>query len=101
MYNLVSKLSGEVTGDTKEKLDGLKKAVETLERDLHLMSFTSRNKRRTNGEGEDKNQLSKRLKTNEGTGGAAGELEAYGYQVVPESIEDNAGGLWEPLIKVR
>jgi hypothetical protein len=96
LYNFASKLNEEDSANTKDVIEELKETVKGVKDEYKLPSFTSFIKR-TKKEDDSQRQPSKRYR---GDGSAGDQLQAHGYKVVPETFEDESGGLWEPLVKV-
>ncbi|KAH9041687.1 kinase-like domain-containing protein [Lactarius pseudohatsudake] len=99
LYNFCSALADEIDdGDTGTKVKKLATSVENFRKKHKLQTFTSRSKRTANDDGE--NQPERNVRPKGGDGGADEQLEAYGYQVVPDILETE-GGTWESIDKVQ
>ncbi|KAH8982946.1 kinase-like domain-containing protein [Lactarius deliciosus] len=82
LYNFCSALADESdNGDTGTKVKKLATSVEQFSKEHDLPTFTDKTK-------------------HGGDGGAAEQLEAYGYEIVPDILETE-GGTWELIDKVR
>jgi hypothetical protein len=93
LYNLSSALNDEnESGDTKRKVEELATSVSKVSKEHKLPTFTGKTKR-----GEDQAEPNVRRKANDG--GANEQLEACGYEVVPDVLETD-GGAWELISKV-
>ncbi|KAH9168836.1 hypothetical protein EDB89DRAFT_1559152 [Lactarius sanguifluus] len=81
LYNFCSALADESdNGDTGTKVKKLATSVEKFSKEHDLPTFTDKTK-------------------HGGDGGAAEQLEAYGYEVVPDILETE-GGTWELIDKL-
>ncbi|KAH9995504.1 kinase-like domain-containing protein [Russula vinacea] len=93
LYNLSSALNDESeSGDTKRKVEELATSVSKVSKEHKLPTFTGKTKR-----GEDQAEPNVRRKANDG--GANEQLEACGYEVVPDVLETD-GGAWELISKL-
>ncbi|KAH9177384.1 kinase-like domain-containing protein [Lactarius sanguifluus] len=99
LYNFCSALADESdNGDTGTKVKKLATTVKNFGTEHRLQAFTSNSKRTGNDDGE--NQPERNVRPKGGNGGADEQLEAYGYQVVPDILETE-GGTWELIDKVQ
>ncbi|KAF8465806.1 kinase-like domain-containing protein [Russula ochroleuca] len=93
LYNLSSALNDESeNGDTKRKVEHLKASVHEASKVHKLPTFTGKTKRE-----EDQIEPNVRRKGNDG--GAIEQLEACGYEVVPDVLETD-DGTWELISKL-
>ncbi|KAH9003132.1 kinase-like domain-containing protein [Lactarius hatsudake] len=103
LYNICSALADESdSGDTGIKVKKLTTSVENLRNKHSLPAFTSKSKtgkskRTANDDEED--QPKRKVRPKGGDEDAAEQLEAYGYQVVPDILETE-GGTWELVDKL-
>ncbi|KAH9041658.1 kinase-like domain-containing protein [Lactarius pseudohatsudake] len=98
LYNLCSALADESdNGDTGTKIEKLATAVDNFGNKHGLPMFTCNTKRAANDDGE--NQPKRNVRQKGGDGGADEQLEAYGYEVVPDILETE-GGTWELIDKL-
>ncbi|KAH8982669.1 kinase-like domain-containing protein [Lactarius deliciosus] len=98
LYNFCSALADESdNGNTGTKVKKLATTVEIFRKKYKLPTFTSKSKRTANDDGE--NQPERNVRPKGGNGGADEQLEAYGYQVVPDILETE-GGTWELIDKL-
>ncbi|KAH9041661.1 kinase-like domain-containing protein [Lactarius pseudohatsudake] len=98
LYNLCSALADESdNGDTGTKVKKLANAVDNFGNKHGLRAFTGKAKRAANDDGE--NQPERNIRQKGGDGGADEQLEAYGYEVVPDILETE-GGTWELIDKL-
>ncbi|KAH9168845.1 kinase-like domain-containing protein [Lactarius sanguifluus] len=99
LYNFCSALADESdNGDTGTKVKKLATTVKNFGTEHRLQAFTSKSKRSANDDGE--NQPERNVRHKGGDGDADEQLEAYGYQVVPDILETE-GGTWELIDKVQ
>jgi hypothetical protein len=80
-------------GDTKRRVRNFAASIHEISLEHDLPTFTSKTE-----DGEDKTEPNVRRKG--GDGGAIGQLEACGYEVVPDVLETD-GGTWELISKVQ
>ncbi|KAH8993175.1 kinase-like domain-containing protein [Lactarius akahatsu] len=93
LYNLVSALDVETEDDgTKRGIREFAVDLRKLRQDGKLPTFTGKSKNRRSHDGENQAGPSAH-------GGATEELNAHGYQVVPDIIETD-GGTWELVEKL-
>ncbi|KAH9052905.1 kinase-like domain-containing protein [Lactarius deliciosus] len=98
LYNFCSALADESdSGDTGIKVKKLATSVEIFRNKHSLPAFTGKSKRTANDDEED--QPKRRVRPKGGDEDAAEQLEAYGYQVVPDILETE-GGTWELIDKL-
>ncbi|KAH8981800.1 kinase-like domain-containing protein [Lactarius akahatsu] len=98
LYNFCSALADESdSGDTGIKVKKLATSVENFRNKHSLPAFTGKSKRTANDDEED--QPKRRVRPKGGDEDAAEQLEAYGYQVVPDILETE-GGTWELIDKL-
>ncbi|KAH9038376.1 hypothetical protein EDB85DRAFT_2287570 [Lactarius pseudohatsudake] len=101
LYNFCSALADESdNGDTETQVKKLATTVRNFGTKHGLQAFTgksSKSKRTANDDGE--NQPERNVRPKGGDGGADEQLEAYGYQVVPDILETE-GGTWELVDKL-
>ncbi|KAH9165660.1 kinase-like domain-containing protein [Lactarius sanguifluus] len=98
LYNFCSALADESdNGDTGTKVKKLAASVDNFRKKHRLPIFTGKAKRTANNDGE--NQPERSVRRKGGDGGADEQLEAYGYQVVPDIFETE-GGTWELIDKL-
>jgi len=96
LYNIASALEDDSeNGDTTEKVKELTTDLDQLGKDNNLLGFTGRSRRLPGNYGG--NQPGPSV---HGGGGAAEQLEACGYEVVPNVFETD-GGTWEVIFKVQ
>ncbi|KAH9052928.1 kinase-like domain-containing protein [Lactarius deliciosus] len=98
LYNFCSVLADESdNGDTGTKVKKLATAVDNFRKKHGLPMFIGKAKRTANDDGE--TQPERNVRPNGGDGGADEQLEAYGYEVVPDILETE-GGTWELIDKL-
>ncbi|KAH9168843.1 kinase-like domain-containing protein [Lactarius sanguifluus] len=98
LYNFCSALADESdNGDTGTKVKKLATTVKNFGTEHRLQAFTSNSKRSANDDGE--NQPGRNVRHKGGDRGADEQLEAYGYEVVPDILETE-GGTWELIDKL-
>ncbi|KAH8979252.1 hypothetical protein EDB92DRAFT_2118863 [Lactarius akahatsu] len=96
LYNFCSALVDESeNGDTAAKVKKFAASVTKFSKDNILTAFTGPSKRTTSDDGENQSGRNVRQK-----GGAAEQLEACGYQEVPDIFEAERG-TWELISKVQ
>jgi hypothetical protein len=79
--------------DTERRVEGLRSTIDKASEKHELPTFTGKTKG-----GEDQTEPNIRRKGDDG--GANEQLEACGYEVVPDVLETN-GGTWELISKVQ
>ncbi|KAH9003154.1 kinase-like domain-containing protein [Lactarius hatsudake] len=99
LYNFCSALADESdSGDTGTKVKKLATAVDNFRKKHGLPMFIGKAKRTANDDEE--TQPERNVRQNVGDGGATDQLEAFGYEVVPDILETE-GGTWELIDKVQ
>ena len=93
LYNLSSALDDESEDDTEQRVKDLRSTVNAARKKHKLPTFTGKTK-----DGEDQTEPNVRRKGDDG--GANEQLEACGYEVVPDVLETD-GGTWELISKVQ
>ncbi|KAH8980627.1 hypothetical protein EDB86DRAFT_3087731 [Lactarius hatsudake] len=100
LYNIASALENESdseSGDTESRVKELTEGVDKLSQDRSMPKFTSETKCTvSNDKG---NQPGPSVCPKGNASGANEQLEASGYQVVPDVFETD-GGTWELLVKL-
>ena len=93
LYNLSSALDDESEDDTEQRVKDLRSTVNAARKKHKLPTFTGKTK-----DWEDQTEPNVRRKGDDG--GANEQLEACGYEVVPDVLETD-GGTWELISKVQ
>jgi len=94
LYNLSSALNDESeNGDTNRKVEHLKASVHEARKVHKLPTFTGKTKR-------EEDQIEPNVRRKGKDGGAIEQLEACGYEVVPDVLETD-DGTWELISKVQ
>ena len=105
LYNLGSMLKHE--GDnliTSDAVSKLRTTVQQYKKDYCLPTFRSRQStkgKRKRSHSDEGDQTVGGRGSARHSGSAAHQLQAHGYGLIPDSFEDESGGLWERLIQVR
>ncbi|KAH9017766.1 kinase-like domain-containing protein [Lactarius deliciosus] len=100
LYNIASALENESdseSGDTESRIKELTAGVEKLSQDRGMPKFTSETKCTVSNDRED--QFGPSVCPKGDASDANEQLEASGYQVVPDVFETD-GGTWELLVKL-
>jgi hypothetical protein len=99
LYNLSSALNDESENeDTAREVKDLTASVTKVSKEHKLPTFTGKTERPTNNDGGNRTGPNVRPKGDDG--GANEQLEACGYEVVPDVFETD-GGTWELISKVQ